>query len=148
MLTSRNLHEEDINGPTDGKLRTRLQYKIKTIMGGAKCNLRQTLYRQLHSDGFVVIKKAIRLDEREIEKLTKYVRSSRETSKIFNNPEKNDGLRRQVSINPIPEIEQLLTKMFPEKIIRDWYLIRSLKNCKQQMAHCDYRYEKLFLICF
>ncbi len=113
-----------------------------------KRSLEQTNLEQLHTDGYVHIKKAIKIsNDIHDECITQ---SNKKSSAIFNHNElmsKNDKKRKQTNLstkkqnmkNFIKNTNEYLKTNINSKLdINNWVIIKSLPNCHGQAAHCDY----------
>jgi hypothetical protein len=92
------------------------------------------LVKQLHINGYCVVKHCLKWDPAQLTRLQKTVNKGA----IFNNSGKNDLLRRQKEIQPIAQMDKVLQKWFPGKLLNTWFLLYSVGGCKQQIPHTDY----------
>lgn len=107
---------------------------------------------ELHTDGYTLIKKAIKISPKVSEEIINY--TNKHARPIFNHHEsriKNDKKRKQTNlpiknknINNFTKMlnEYLLKNVNPNLSVSRWVSIHSLPKCGDQAAHCDYERDK------
>ena len=127
---------KDTNKPND-IVTTRLQLlKNKSL----KPQLPHQSLKSLNTIGYIVLKQKLKLTPKEIIEYKNLIDLNRDTRPIFNNNiGNNDNSRLMCPCLPPKQLEQLLLKWFPNKIHRDWHILKCKSGCKQQQFHCDYK---------